>query len=114
LKDLAKTPATVILDKLSVSPDGKSLAAVATIYRGTVGVAGAPYGVLVPLDRGQLCAHPFAQNVYHKMLWTSDSKAFYYYAQPQAGTGNGTVHRQVLAGIRLSRGSAAEAPRPGR
>jgi hypothetical protein len=114
LKDHAKTPAVVILDKLSVSPDGKSLAAVATIYRGPVGFAGAPYGVLVPLDRGQLCAHPFAQNVYHKMLWTSDSKAVYYYAQPQAGTGNGTVHRQAVAGMRLSREPTAEGPRPGR
>lgn len=91
------TPATLRLAQLSVSPDGKCLAAIATLFRGSVGFAGRPYGVLIPLDRGKHTARPFAKNVYGKILWSSDAKALYYYAQPQAGTGNGTVHRLEVA-----------------
>ena len=114
LQDQAKEPAIVQLEQLAVSPDGKCLAAVATIYRGQVGFAGRPYGVLVPLDHGHLVAHPFAQCVYGKILWSGDSKAVYYYAQPQVGTGNGTVHRQVVAGMVRRKGTPAEPARSGR
>lgn len=93
------TRATVRLAQLSVSPDGKHLAAVATVFRGSVGFGGRPYGVLIPVGGGDHAARPFAINVYGKVLWSSDARVVYYYAQPEVGTGNGTVHRLEVAGI---------------
>ncbi len=93
-----EAPAIVQLDQLSVSPDRKRLVAVATVYRWQVGLAGRPYGVLIPLDRRKYEAHPFAVNVYGKILWSSDSKPVYYCAQPEVGPGNGTVHRLAVPG----------------
>jgi hypothetical protein len=41
-------------------------------------------------------AHPFSAYNYGKAMWSKDSQRLYYYAQPGAGTGEGTVHKLIL------------------
>lgn len=89
----------ICLEDLSISPNGKFLAAIVTIYHGTLGFGGFPYGVLIPLEKPELIAYPFSRNVYDKAIWSNDSKRIYYYAQPAAGTGNGTVCRLEIGKI---------------
>ncbi len=90
--------AVVRLQSLSVSPDGRLLAAIATLYRGEVGYGEAEYGVLIPLSKGGLMAHPFARDVYGKLIWSRDSRRLYFYARAVAvaGGGHGTVHQLEL------------------
>lgn len=87
------------LEDLSISPNGKFLAATVTIYHGTLGFGGVPYGVLIPLEKPELIAYPFSRNVYGKAIWSNDSKKVYYYAQPKAGSGNGMVCRLEIGKI---------------
>ena len=98
IADLTPDPSKleIILDELSVSPDGKFIACVATVYEGSSRSGGASYGVIIPLGERPLAAHPFSKNVYHKIIWSRDSKRIYYYAQAVPGGGNGTVYKLEL------------------
>ncbi len=95
LKEHADTPATMRLAQLAVSPDGKTLAAVATLYRGQVGFAGRRYGVLISLGSDRIVAQPFADNVYGKIVWSRDGGGVYFYKQSDDGS-DGTVHRLTI------------------
>lgn len=66
---------------LSVSPDGKFLAAIAGLSLSARGFASRPMGVVIPLDRGGLVAHPFCEEVFGVLVWGEDSRSLYYYGQ---------------------------------
>jgi hypothetical protein len=82
----------VRLDELSISPDGELIAASATF-----GDSNEPIGVLLVRKGEAFVAHPFSAYNYGKAMWSKDSQRLYYYAQPGAGTGNGTVHKLILS-----------------
>lgn len=93
-----KSTSVVLLNQLSPSPDNEYIACIANIYRkGSIGFGGQIYGVIIPLKNDALIAYPFSKNVYHKILWSEDSQRIYYYAQPSAGGGNGTIYRLSLS-----------------
>jgi hypothetical protein len=80
----------VQLSELRVSPDGHLIAAQAEFKN-----SNAPIGVLLEMKGGVFIAYPFAAYYYGPAVW-SDSQSLYYYAQPGAGTGQGTVHKLIL------------------
>jgi hypothetical protein len=93
MRDAMQATATK-LGQLSLSPDGRTLAAIAT--RPILGFGGASYGIVIPLRTGKLTAHVFAVNVSGKILWANNSRRIYFSAQPIPGGGNTTVYRLDL------------------
>ena len=88
----------VLLNQLSISPDNKYLACIATIYeKQSIGFGGHIFGIIIPLENNIFLAYPFSKNVYHKILWSEDSQHIYYYAQPTSGGGNGTIYRLTVS-----------------
>lgn len=93
----SKAAVVVKLDHLSVSPNNEYIACIATIgQKGFIGL-GKQYGIIIPLEDKKLTAYPFSKNVYQKILWAKDSQSIYYYAQPVAGSGNGTIYKLNIA-----------------
>ncbi len=82
------------LSRLCVSPDGKYLAGLVSTGGG---FGGSSIGVIIPLERGDLVAHPYAEKVFGRVAWSADSQAIYFYAQPFGRSGRATVHRLALA-----------------
>ncbi len=87
----------VNLDRLSASPNNKYIACIANICQKGFDGLGGNYGIIIPLEDKKLTAYPFSKNVYHKILWAKDSQNIYYYAQPVAGSGNGTIYKLNIA-----------------
>lgn len=79
------------LTHLAVSPDGRYLAAV--VERSEHGNFPTSDGVLISLRHQPPVAHRFAVNVYGNIRWAEHGSRIYFYAQPTASEGNGTVYQ---------------------
>ena len=79
------------LEQLAVSPDGRYLAAIAE--KSSEGSLPAADGVIISLRHQPPLARRFAVNVHHRILWAEHGSRIYFYAQPVAGGGNGTVYQ---------------------
>jgi WD40-like Beta Propeller Repeat len=93
----------VRLDELSISPDGELIAASATFEDSNEYI-----GVLLVRKGEAFVAHPFAAYYYGKAMWSKDSQRLYYYAQPGASTGEGTVHKLILNRSLLQRAAVKQ------
>jgi hypothetical protein len=79
------------LEQLAVSPDGRYLAAIAE--KSGEGNLPTTEGVIISLRHQPPVARRFAVNVSHRILWAEHGSRIYFYAQPVAGGGNGTVYQ---------------------
>jgi len=86
LKELGQNSSNLAigLDHLSVSPDNRFIACIAS--GDGYGLGGIDnYGILIPLEGDKLIAYPFSRNVYYKIIWSKDSRRIYYCAKSVGG-----------------------------
>ena len=97
----------ISLSNLAVSPNGQFLAGIASISIEAMRFSGKPYGVIISLAGDRLQVYPFDVAVYGQMMWSSDTKALYFYSQSElaggggTGSGSGTVRRLQLSGLAM-------------